>query len=531
LLHERQGQPAKAEAPAEANKRQGQETQAPPATRTEAIGREKQPSAAPSQSDVRSAPTRTAKEPEAGAMAAHADAPDREGRPGRQPETSVKTVEPQHATRPTSQVALNPTTTFAAKPNHGGIVVEQKKQDGSQVVVSAHSSATGHRELIAYQRIDDPARGTQARVYLDGHRVVRGHDFVTYAAPHRLTVTRFNDGRRDEFLPDGRRVSREEFAVIRDHDGRQERILRQTVFAAVIAGTAMALDVPVVNVYHVVPYHGVAIYTYTPVIYQPPFYDAFGSPYPAPIAVAYGCPYCPSAAVAYDVPPATYSDPTELVADLQLSSAMDDGMNALPATLPDPAVQDLQTDVAALQDQIAAASATNEELKARLADQQDEVVALQTKVGELQQNAATEKQPVHVSNAVRQQIRKEVQQDIALHKEEKPLSLVDIIASAEARDYIFQISEAIDATTADDGEECLLTTGDLVKFEQTPGADDAAAQMKVVTSKPTSCKAGDVIQVSLADLQEMLNGFSQRLEANMSKVHDQVASLPTSGKQ
>ena len=49
--------------------------------------------------------------------------------------------------------------------------------------------------------------------------------------------------------------------------------------------------------------------------------------------------------------------------------------------------------------------------------------------------------------------------------------------------------------------------------------DSPLAEMKVVASgSSNSCRPGELVQVRLTDLQEMLNGFSERVEDNMKRV-------------
>ena len=48
--------------------------------------------------------------------------------------------------------------------------------------------------------------------------------------------------------------------------------------------------------------------------------------------------------------------------------------------------------------------------------------------------------------------------------------------------------------------------------------------MKVVASGSSSCLPGEVVLVRLTDLQEMLNGFSERVEENMKRVSACAAS-------
>ena len=98
------------------------------------------------------------------------------------------------------------------------------------------------------------------------------------------------------------------------------------------------------------------------------------------------------------------------------------------------------------------------------------------------------------------------------------------MASAQSQNYIFQVSGMIEATDLSTNQPVVLTTGDLVKFYQVPGEGEVAAQMMVVTSKSPMVRAGSVVMVGLTDLQEMLNSFSIRLEANMKKVADYAAA-------
>jgi len=56
------------------------------------------------------------------------------------------------------------------------------------------------------------------------------------------------------------------------------------------------------------------------------------------------------------------------------------------------------------------------------------------------------------------------------------------------------------------------------------GQDRPTAQMKVVTAGAGHCLSHDVVQVSIGDLQDMLNAFNQRLEENIHKLNACVAT-------
>ena len=77
---------------------------------------------------------------------------------------------------------------------------------------------------------------------------------------------------------------------------------------------------------------------------------------------------------------------------------------------------------------------------------------------------------------------------------------------------------------ASSGDDCWLNTGDLIGFSTIPTASSPMAQMKVITSGARSCRPTQVVDVSPIDLQDMLNGFSERLEDNLQRVNSCVAA-------
>ena len=57
-----------------------------------------------------------------------------------------------------------------------------------------------------------------------------------------------------------------------------------------------------------------------------------------------------------------------------------------------------------------------------------------------------------------------------------------------------------------------------------PDTVSGFATMSVVASAPGSCAPLSVVPVSLSDLQEMLNGFVERLEDNLQRVEACMAN-------
>ncbi len=456
---------------------------------------------------------------------------------------SVRTAPPMQA-RMANRVSIDSTTTVVAHQNGRGLTVSHQNPDGSQVVAKWRTLSNGRRQVDAYKLTKDTRTGVQTRQYLDGRKVTVGKDFVTRSVPRHLTITTHSNGLREASLPNGKPVFRERFGTKTDKDGYPEKTIVRTVFARVDGGKAYPLQAPVTQVYEVVDYGDVVIYPYYPWDVPIAFYDPFFYPFAAIWPLAMICPGCLPPDVYFDGPPESYSDPADLLGDMQVSSGFDEGINGAPDDVgpadapvdsntapidvgnepPAADTTELANEVDQLQDQVATAETKNPNLRNQLSDQQTQIGMLHGKADATDKSGARgSKTRVKVPANVRAQVRKQVKEDIQLEKAQQPLSLVDVVASAEAQSYVFQIGDMIDATEVNSGEECGLTMGDLARFNQLPGEGSPTAQMKVVTSKPDSCRAGAVVEVSMGDLQRMLNAFSQRLEKNMKKAHDQIA--------
>ncbi|MFH1036001.1 MAG: hypothetical protein V1806_15970 [Pseudomonadota bacterium] len=424
----------------------------------------------------------------------------------------------QPPTPPAPPVQINATTKVAANPTSGGYTATRKNNDGSRTVVSTSTLPNGQKVVSGHKVFVDPAQGRTTRVYNDGRRVEITKNAVTSYTPDHRSRTIHNNGLREERWRDGRRMYHDEFHNRRRHDGRTERIIKRTIVATLAAGALVALAAPLIQEFAVEPVNGVETYPYIPAYLDPPVYEVVSAPLPAPVMVASGCEVCPPPVVVYQQPMVSYSDPAVLLGDLQIAGAINDGMAAYPPAGPgtpaasDADVQALASEVASLQQEVSSASANNEALKAQLAQQQAQTADLQAQV------SAQQNRPVEIPEEVRQQIRQQVMDDIALHKQQRQLTIRDVMASAQAQNYIFQVSGMIEATDLESNEPCVLTTGDLIRFQEVPGQGEVAAQMMVVTSKSPTVRAGSVVLIGLTDLQEMLNSFSQRLEANMQKV-------------
>lgn len=178
----------------------------------------------------------------------------------------------------------------------------------------------------------------------------------------------------------------------------------------------------------------------------------------------------------------------------------------------------LRSQIDAVQQQVSGSVQGNAALKEQLGG-----VDVQAASSQVQQ-AVGSAVPVQISEEVRQQVRKQVRLSVAMHQNARPLVLADVLSSGYAKIYLFQTAQPLNVAGVSAGGECFLNTGDLIGFAKLPVGDSPTAEMNVVASGANSCRAGDTVQVPLTELQEMLNGFSERVEDNMKRVSACAAS-------
>jgi hypothetical protein len=121
-----------------------------------------------------------------------------------------------------------------------------------------------------------------------------------------------------------------------------------------------------------------------------------------------------------------------------------------------------------------------------------------------------------ITDDLKDQIRDQVDQAIRDHEKKLPANLETLLQDTK---HLFVVSDDYDVLK--DGAEqetCALTAGDLIRAREALGAQEQIAKMVVVTSKKGNCPAGTKILVSLVDLQDMQNAFSEKLEEGMEKL-------------
>jgi hypothetical protein len=427
----------------------------------------------------------------------------------------------------TKPIVVNAATTVAPRANRSGFTAERRNPDGSRLVVSQTLRPGGQHAVVAYKQVDGKS-GVSTRIYADGRRTTIAPTFVSRTALRGPTYVTYNTGLRAAFLPGGRPLYRERLAVVTEA-GRVRHVVYRTVYTRWVRGRYVVLPVHAVYVYDVVPYYGVPMYIYRAPYYATAFYAPFYAPLGFPVVVGMACLVCPPPVVAFERPVQSYSDPVDLMADLQIAGAFHDG-SVDPPDAPPPEMQpsvteaelaELRKQVEELQQQLAATAKGNPELQTALPEGGLQPASWNaTNDGA---NPATA--PVQIPEFAREQIRKQIRLSVAQQQNERPLLLSRIVEGGYAKIYMFQAATALDVFDKRTGEECTLSGGDLLGFSRIPQGNIQGAsflettEVKVIASRPGGCRAGQVVEVSLVDLQDMLNAFSQRVESNMKELN------------
>jgi hypothetical protein len=416
--------------------------------------------------------------------------------------------------------ALNPATTVTPMTNRRGFTMDQRRNDGSRMVLSQRMLPSGVPDVTGYRLSQDARAGTTTRVYSNGYRIVDGRDFRSRAPMGGPVYVNYSNGLRGASLPSGRPLYRETF--FSDRSLGPQQFVRRTVYGSYYAGRPYFRREPVTRVYEVVPVYGVRTYVYRPQVYRPPYYRMFWVPLAAPIVVREDCTICPSRLVSYEEPITSYEDPVMLLGDLQISEAVAEGSYYVSRTgEEDREVVAVRSELSQLSRQLDTGARSNPELGTELASQKVQPKAIEQQLGaQGMQQVVSEQTPLKVPEGVRVQIRKQVRLAMAQQQNGKAVLLPDILASGYAPIYLFQAAEPLAVRNIHTGEECTLNPGDLTAFAQVPTANVVKAQMNVVVSRPGSCAEKTVVEVSPDELQDMLNGFSQRVETNMQRVSE-----------
>ena len=89
---------------------------------------------------------------------------------------------------------------------------------------------------------------------------------------------------------------------------------------------------------------------------------------------------------------------------------------------------------------------------------------------------------------------------------------------ADGKPHVFVASAGLTVTSA--GTDCGLTEGDVLALNSPPPGEATAADLRVLASKQSDCRKGDVVTVELTDLQEMHNHLLSNIDKGMAEMKD-----------
>jgi hypothetical protein len=484
-------------------------------------------------------------------------------------------------------IRLSRTATVVANSGHPGFTAVNRLSAHASIVVEQRVDAQGQAHVNAYRQTTSADGRTTTRVYTDGRRIVDGATFHSSGRVSGPQFVRYNNGLRAAYMPDGRPLYAESFATRWPSmaGGGAEPIVQRTIYATSLSGQIRVLPTPIRRYYTVTRFGGYDTFVYRPIAYGAAVYAVLYAPLAFQIAVGPQCLVCPDPNAVFAVPPERYSDPIELLGDMQVADAVtdqgaapidesdaDQSVPAMPGDgAPTPSDQaSVAPDASVAQDASppappasasppppppppppspppglisadAASGADSTDLD-KLKQQSDELqaqAAARANVQPTTPNSNNDQSPatviptaavsgvaaatgdtLAVPEDVRLQIHKEVRLSLAEHANEHPMTLIDIIQSGYSRIYLFQVAGAIDTSSVITGDSCALGSGDLLAFASLGDAQQRpTAQMKVVTAGAGHCLSHDIVEVSIGDLQDMLNTFNQRLEENIHKLN------------
>ncbi len=421
---------------------------------------------------------------------------------------------------PPRPVAVDTATTVVPRGGHNGFDIRRRNPDGSQIVITHSRRPDGTRQVTGFQQTEDARSGTTTRVYPDGRRVVQGRDYERRAVGSGLNFVTNRNGLREASLPDGRPAYRDRFIAYRDPGGEQRRMIERSRYLFWSSGRPVYVTRPVVRQYAVGHFHGVPLAYYRPPFYPLNHYRFYFIPFAVPVFVSAGAG---PGWVDYGAPAMPYYDPAVLMGDLQISSGFEEGYaySAAWGFAPvhdTPQAAALREQMAMVQEQVSTRVQGDASLRYQLGD-----VDLGSASPQVQQ-AMGAAVPVPISEEVRLQVRQQVRQSVAMLQNGQSMVLGDLLASGDARVHLFQTAQPLYVTDVSVGAECFLNTGDLLAFSQPPVTGSPVAEMMVVASGAGSCPSGERVEVQLTDLQDMLNGFTERVEDNLKRVTACAAS-------
>ena len=262
-----------------------------------------------------------------------------------------------------------------------------------------------------------------------------------------------------------------------------------------IQRTYVVNNVTSTRVYSSYTYSGVTYYNYVPVAYyRPVFYGWAYNPWRAPVYYSwawYGAPWY-AAYWYYYAPAPVYSSPSLWLTDYLLAENL---RLAYQAQANANAAGQAQTNAEAYAQPSTPAPQPSQSGNVALSPEVKQAIAEEVKAELAAEQAASVKP-----------------QQSSLSQNEPPPAL-------DPSHRVFVVASNL-AASSDTGQECALTSGDIItRVTDTPNKDQKVTVL-ITTSKKTDCAAGLLLAVPVQELQEMRNHFREQVDSGLKILAD-----------
>ena len=144
---------------------------------------------------------------------------------------------------------------------------------------------------------------------------------------------------------------------------------------------------------------------------------------------------------------------------------------------------------------------------------------------------------VMLSPEVKDEISNEVERQLALENSESRVAVngdLDMNSSGLPRmlaetspsnPRIFVVAGSLDVTD-NQGQDCTLTEGDVLRLSTPPEPDATAAYLQVLATRNQSCPKGSMVSVGFTDLQEMQNHMRATIDRGLQDLQAHQGGLP-----
>jgi hypothetical protein len=152
-------------------------------------------------------------------------------------------------------------------------------------------------------------------------------------------------------------------------------------------------------------------------------------------------------------------------------------------------------------------------------------------------NSLAPSDAVMLTPEVKDEISNEVQRQLALENSESRVAVngdLDMNSSGLPRmlaetspsnPRIFVVAGSLDVTD-NQGQDCTLTEGDVLRLSTPPAPDATEAYLQVLATKNQSCAKGSMVSVGFADLQEMQNHMRATIDRGLQDLQAHQGGLP-----